>query len=48
MIREVQDGGLVGGGRVVDLQFIAMGEREDYGYGQISGVTFFAVFARVF
>ena len=45
MIGEIEHGLFIGRGRVLDLQFVGVGERKDYVHRQVSGKTFFAILA---
>lgn len=47
VVREIDDGGLVGRGGVIDAQLVAVGERVNHRRGQRAGITFLAVRAHV-
>ncbi len=47
VLAQVEDSGLVGGGFVIDEQFVGFGERVSHFDFQIAGKPFFAVLAEV-
>src|SRR5690606_4729737 len=47
MVGQVEDGRLVGGGGVVNAQFVIVGERVGHGDREIAGISFFPVGAEV-
>src|SRR5882672_2996886 len=47
MVGEIEDGVLIGGGGVVDSQFVLIGQRVDHLGSQVARKALFAIFAEV-